>query len=123
DSLRGVSGSAALSLAAGHEGSPLIARYQARQDLTLSTPLPLVVDRERARFGAWYELFVRSQGAEPGRPATLREAERRLPDIHQMGFDVLYLTPIHPIGRTNRKGRNNALRAAPGDPGSPWAIG
>src|SRR5579883_2601543 len=84
---------------------------------------PLVCDRVRARFGAWYEMFPRSQGTVPGRSATLREAEARLPEIQAMGFDVLYLTPIHPIGHTHRKGRNNSLVAAAGDPGSPYAIG
>jgi starch synthase (maltosyl-transferring) len=81
------------------------------------------VDRERARFGAWYELFPRSQGKVPGKAATFNEAIDRLPAVRAMGFDVLYLVPIHPIGVTNRKGRNNTLVAAPGDPGSPWAVG
>jgi starch synthase (maltosyl-transferring) len=87
--------------------------------------LPLVVDRKLARAGAWYELFPRSQGRDPAKPTptTLREAEWRLPYIAAMGFDVVYLPPIHPIGRTNRKGRNNVLAAGAGDPGSPWAIG
>ena len=82
-----------------------------------------MVDRERARYGAWYEMVPRSQGTEPGRSATFEEAGRRLPEIALMGFDVVYLTPIHPIGRTHRKGRNNALVAGPEDPGSPYAIG
>jgi starch synthase (maltosyl-transferring) len=77
----------------------------------------------RARFSAWYEMFPRSCTPDPTRGGTFREAEVRLPEIAAMGFDVLYLPPIHPIGRTHRKGRNNALSAAPGDPGSPWAIG
>jgi starch synthase (maltosyl-transferring) len=85
--------------------------------------LPLVVDRERARFGAWYEMFPRSQGTEPGRHGTFRDAEQRLPEVAERGFDIIYLPPIHPIGHTNRKGRGNALQAEPGDPGSPWAIG
>jgi len=87
--------------------------------------LPLTVDRVLARSGAWYELFPRSQGRDPQHPTptTLIEAEWRLPDIAAMGFDVVYLPPIHPIGRTNRKGRDNALVAAANDPGSPWAIG
>ena len=87
--------------------------------------LPLMVDRELARSSAWYELFPRSQGRDPNRPVatTLRDAEWRLPQIAAMGFDVVYLPPIHPIGRTNRKGRNNAVTARRGDPGSPWAIG
>ncbi len=87
--------------------------------------LALIVDRERGRFSAWYELFPRSQGQDPGHPTatTLRDAEWRLPGIASMGFDVVYLPPIHPIGRTNRKGRNNTVKARRDDPGSPWAIG
>ena len=85
--------------------------------------LRVVVERERARFSAWYEMFPRSAGSDPTRGATFREAEARLPYVAAMGFDVLYLPPIHPIGRSFRKGRNNALTPAAGDPGSPWAIG
>ena len=90
-----------------------------------SHELRLIVDRERARFGAWYELFPRSQGRDPNRPVatTFADAEWRLPQIAAMGFDVVYLPPIHPIGRTNRKGRNNSLEAGPDDVGSPYAIG
>jgi starch synthase (maltosyl-transferring) len=82
----------------------------------------IVADRERARFAAWYEFFPRS-GPTPGRSATFREAEVQLARAAAMGFDVVYLPPIHPIGRAHRKGRNNTLVAGPGDPGSPWAIG
>src|SRR5579859_2492389 len=85
--------------------------------------LPLMVDRERARLGALYELFPRSQGRRTGEATTLTGAEWRLPQIAAMGFDVVYLPPIHPIGRINRKGPNNTLRARRGDPGSPYAIG
>jgi starch synthase (maltosyl-transferring) len=85
--------------------------------------LELVVDRPAARFAAWYEMFPRSQGGEPGKGATLDDCIRRLPAVQEMGFDVLYLVPIHPIGRTNRKGRHNTLNAGPDDPGSPYAIG
>lgn len=85
--------------------------------------LPLWVDRERARFGAWYEMFPRSVTPDRERSGTFREAAARFPDIAAMGFDVLYLPPVHPIGSTDRKGANNAVRARPGDPGSPWAIG
>jgi starch synthase (maltosyl-transferring) len=88
-----------------------------------SRVLRVAVERERARFGAWYEMFPRSAGTDPTRSATFEEAAARLPYVASMGFDVLYLPPIHPIGRSFRKGRNNALSAAPGDPGSPWAIG
>lgn len=97
------------------EGRSLSTRY----DRTLR----VVVDRPRARFGSWYEIFPRSWGKVPGRHASFRELEDGLPYIASMGFDVLYLTPIHPIARTHRKGRNNALVAGPDDPGSPWAIG
>ena len=98
----------------------------ARPDRATSTstpPLRVTVDPERARYGAWYEMFPRSCTSDGRRSGTLREAEARLPDIAAMGFDVLYLAPVHPRGRTNRKGRNNTLSVAPGDPGSPWAIG
>jgi starch synthase (maltosyl-transferring) len=82
----------------------------------LAKPLELIVDRERARFGSWYELFPRSFGG-------LQGVAEELPRLKELGFDVVYLPPIHPIGHTNRKGRNNALVAGPDDPGSPWAIG
>ncbi len=85
--------------------------------------LEIVVDRKRARFGSWYELFPRSCATEPGRHGTFRDVEARLPYVASMGFDILYLPPIHPIGRSYRKGKNNALAAGPDDPGSPWAIG
>ena len=85
--------------------------------------LRVVVDRERARFSTWYELFPRSCSPEPGRHGTFRDCEAWLPHIAELGFDVLYLPPIHPIGRTHRKGKNNSLVAGPDDPGSPWAIG
>ncbi|HYO23543.1 MAG TPA: alpha-amylase family glycosyl hydrolase, partial [Lacipirellulaceae bacterium] len=84
--------------------------------------LSVAVDRERAAFSAWYEMFPRSAAPEP-RHGTLRDVETRLPYVAAMGFDVLYLPPIHPIGRSFRKGPNNATVASPGDPGSPWAIG
>ncbi|HSC97168.1 MAG TPA: alpha-1,4-glucan--maltose-1-phosphate maltosyltransferase [Burkholderiales bacterium] len=85
--------------------------------------LPLVVDRERARFSSWYELFPRSASDVPGRHGTFKDVEQRLAYVAELGFDVLYLPPIHPIGREKRKGKNNALSAAPDDVGSPWAIG
>jgi starch synthase (maltosyl-transferring) len=100
-------------------------RHPDRRFASRSAELPLVVDRERARFGAWYELFPRSQGRDPAKPVatTFAEAEWRLPEIAAMGFDVVYLPPIHPIGRSFRKGRNNTLDATPDDVGSPYAIG
>jgi starch synthase (maltosyl-transferring) len=85
-------------------------------DLTTSKPVPLWVDRERALFGAWYELFPRAFGGFKG-------VMTRVPELAALGFDILYLPPIHPIGRTFRKGPNNTLEAGPDDPGSPWAIG
>ncbi|MFZ5736033.1 MAG: alpha-1,4-glucan--maltose-1-phosphate maltosyltransferase [Pseudomonadota bacterium] len=100
-----------------------MANSQARPDLTRTAPLPLMIDRPRARFSAWYEMVPRSQGREPGRHGTFGDCIARLPDVAAMGFDVVYFTPIHPIGHTNRKGRNNSLKAEPGDPGSPYAIG
>lgn len=100
-----------------------MAESQSRPDLTRSPPFPLIVDRDKARFGAWYQMMPRSQGRIPGRHGTLRDCIARVPDLAAMGFDVLYLTPIHPIGRTSRKGRNNAPVATDGEPGSPYAIG
>ena len=85
--------------------------------------MELVADRRQAGFSSWYELFPRSAGVTPGVHGTFADVERRLPYIADMGFDVLYFPPIHPIGRVKRKGRNNALNAEPGDVGSPWAIG
>jgi starch synthase (maltosyl-transferring) len=94
---------------------------------TLSTAyervLEVFADREGARYAAWYEMFPRSQGKVPGRSASFEECMRRLPEIRDMGFDVVYLVPIHPIGRTHRKGPNNSPQAGPSDPGSPYAIG
>ena len=114
--------------AAHHALSPELARlmsiHGAREfATTYPKELEVVVDRERARFGAWYELFPRSCAAEPGRHGTFKDVEARLPYVASMGFDVLYLPPIHPIGTSFRKGRNNTTTPTPGDPGSPWAIG
>jgi len=116
-------GDAGLPEATRHEAalSPELAaaveRVGQRPDRTaLEKPLPLDVDRVRARFGSWYELFPRSWGGLTG-------VEEQIPALAELGFDVLYMTPIHPIGMTNRKGRNNALVAAPEDPGSPYGIG
>ena len=105
------------------ETAALVSRYPDRRTAaTYDRELVVVVDRERARFSTWYEMFPRSAGAA-GRHGTFRDCEERLPYIADMGFDVLYLPPIHPIGRTGRKGRNNTLEATPEDVGSPWAIG
>jgi starch synthase (maltosyl-transferring) len=94
-----------------------------QSDLTRSPSYPLVADRPLARAGAWYEMMPRSQSPTANRHGTFDDCINRLPDIAAMGFDVLYLTPIHPIGRINRKGRNNSLTSGPDDPGSPYAIG
>ncbi|MEW2560028.1 alpha-1,4-glucan--maltose-1-phosphate maltosyltransferase [Streptomyces griseorubiginosus] len=105
------------------EVDAVLARHPLRELITASESLPLLVERERALFGSWYEFFPRSEGT-PERPhGTFRTAARRLPAIAAMGFDVVYLPPIHPIGTTFRKGRNNTLSAGPEDVGVPWAIG
>jgi starch synthase (maltosyl-transferring) len=91
--------------------------------VTYDPPVPVDVDRATARFASWYEVFPRSLSDDASRHGTFDDVIRHLPRIRGMGFDVLYFPPIHPIGRINRKGRNNALRAAPDDPGSPYAIG
>jgi starch synthase (maltosyl-transferring) len=102
----------------------LMEQYLPPDDLTsYERELAVWVDRERARFAAWYEMFPRSQGTVPGVHGTFADAERALPRLAELGFDVIYLPPIHPIGFTNRKGKNNTLEAGPDDPGSPWAIG
>ena len=85
--------------------------------------LPVWVDRGRARFSSWYELFPRSCSEVPGQHGTLRDVIKRLPDVAAMGFDILYMPPIHPIGFAYRKGKNNSVTAQPSDVGSPWAIG
>ena len=107
----------------------LAALVPLREFVSASPAYSLLVERERALYGAWYEIFPRSEGAHRDETTgewvsgTLRSAAERLPAIADMGFDVVYLTPIHPIGTTARKGRNNSLNAQPGDPGSPYAIG
>jgi starch synthase (maltosyl-transferring) len=108
----------------------MLAAYPLRKLVTRSRRMPLVVDRERALYGSWYEFFPRSEGVQidpMGRrepvSGTFRTAARRLDAVAEMGFDVVYLPPVHPIGTSFRKGRNNTLDPQPGDPGSPWAIG
>ena len=107
-----------------------LASFPLRDLLTRTDSYPLIVHRQRALFSSWYEFFPRSEGAvlDPAhrrkpRSGTLRTAARRLDAVADMGFDVVYLPPVHPIGTTARKGQNNTLIAGPGDPGSPWAIG
>ena len=101
----------------------MIRNADRRRATAYSRELAVIVDREKARFSAWYEMFPRSSSPEPGRHGTLRDCARRLDYVAGMGFDVLYLPPIYPIGRVNRKGQNNDERALPDDVGSPWAIG
>ena len=110
----------AMALDAARAG--IMARY-ADRSLAETRSLELVADRKRAGFSSWYEMFPRSASSEPGRHGTFQDVEARLPYLADMGFDVLYFPPIHPIGRINRKGVNNTLAAKPGDVGSPWAIG
>ncbi|MEU9621652.1 alpha-1,4-glucan--maltose-1-phosphate maltosyltransferase [Streptomyces sp. NPDC048155] len=148
DALRDTSRPAAARLAAAlaPEALAALARHPLRELVTASPPLPLLVERRRALFGSWYELFPRSEGARvvPAGPAgtakkgragktaarperiisgTFRTAAERLPAVAAMGFDVVYLPPVHPIGTTHRKGPNNSLSPAPHDVGVPWAIG
>jgi starch synthase (maltosyl-transferring) len=113
----------AIEVALSAELRAAVARHPDRGNATRSIVRTIVVERERAAYGAWYEMFPRSCSPEPGRHGTLRDCAERLAYAAGMGFDVVYLPPIHPIGVTHRKGRNNTPTAEPGDPGSPWAIG
>jgi len=100
-----------------------VARRHADRRFASRRGYDLIVDRKRAEFSTWYELFPRSSAAEAGKHGSFRDVAEQLPELARMGFDVLYFPPIHPIGRVNRKGANNALAAGPADVGSPWAIG
>ncbi|MCW5695748.1 MAG: alpha-1,4-glucan--maltose-1-phosphate maltosyltransferase [Bauldia sp.] len=112
------------ALLSSGEAATLMAAHGERAHLTrYDRELPLWVDRPAARFSAWYELFPRSASNDPGRHGTFDDVIARLPYVRDLGFDVLYFPPIHPIGTTNRKGKNNNLKPAPGDPGSVYAIG
>ena len=104
-----------INLATQHPNTTFATRYPKE--------LPIWVDRERARYSTWYELFPRSTSPDPARSGTFADVQALLPTIATMGFDVLYMPPIHPIGDAFRKGRNNSTTPSPGDPGSPWAIG
>ncbi|AKG45640.1 alpha-1,4-glucan--maltose-1-phosphate maltosyltransferase [Streptomyces xiamenensis] len=123
-----LSGAARLAAALAPEVTTVLGRHPLRELISSARPMPLMVERERALFGSWYEMFPRSEGAVVRRHAppvsgTLRGAARRLKDIAAMGFDVVYLPPVHPIGTAFRKGANGALTAGPDDVGCPWAIG
>jgi starch synthase (maltosyl-transferring) len=118
-----------LAVGTGPAVHAVLTRHPLRDLVTASPTYPLLVQRERALYSAWYELFPRSEGAhvdpETGRwvSGTFATAARRLPAVRDMGFDIVYLPPVHPVGRVNRKGPNNTLTPRPDDPGSPWAIG
>ena len=106
------------------EAGRMMTKAGQRTNLTrYERELELVVDREAARFAAWYEMFPRSQSGDAERHGTFLDVIPKLPYVRDLGFDVLYFTPIHPIGRVNRKGRNNTLKPAPNDPGSVYAVG
>ena len=105
------------------ELTALAREHDPRSHAVRSATFELDIDRERAAFSTWYELFPRSASTTPGAHGTFRDVIGRLDHVQAMGFDVLYLPPIHPIGRVHRKGRNNRVEAADGDPGSPWAVG
>ncbi|MFP3870961.1 MAG: alpha-1,4-glucan--maltose-1-phosphate maltosyltransferase [Syntrophobacteria bacterium] len=113
-----------VALALDEQLSQAMARYPDRRFATrYERQLPVLVERQKSRFSAWYEMFPRSCSPEPARHGTFKDCQAFLPYVAAMGFDVLYLPPIHPIGRTHRKGKNNTPVARPEDPGSPWAIG
>jgi starch synthase (maltosyl-transferring) len=112
------------AIAQSAELEVLMATYPDRSDATRYGPVPrVIVERSAALFGAWYELFPRSAEGRSDRGSTFRDCLPRVDDAKAMGFDVIYFPPIHPIGHTNRKGRNNSVTCEPGDPGVPWAIG
>ncbi len=114
----------ALDLILSDELAEIAGKYPAPELVTTyKKELPVAVERERALFSAWYEMFPRSCTPRKARHGTFKDCEALLPEIARMGFNVLYFPPIHPIGRTARKGRNNSPQAGPEDPGSPWAIG
>jgi starch synthase (maltosyl-transferring) len=116
-------GAASASSALAGDLPQLMERYADKSSaVSYARELQVTVDPELASFSSWYELFPRSAG-DPAQHGTFRDVEKRLPDIAEMGFNVLYLPPIHPIGRTHRKGANNSTKAGPDEPGSPWAIG
>jgi starch synthase (maltosyl-transferring) len=124
DKLQGTPIKEAVAVALGPRLETLIAQYPSIELATrYERDLFVVAERPKALFSAWYEFFPRSMSLIPGTHGTIADCERLLPEIARMGFDVLYLPPVHPIGATNRKGKNNSLDVSPSDVGSPWAIG
>lgn len=115
--------SSAAEILLSAEAFNIMSRADRRPFRVRSKPLPLDAERRGAAFASWYQIFPRSQSGDPNRHGTFDDVVAQLPRVKSMGFDVLYFPPIHPIGTTNRKGRNNSLKAEPGDPGSPYAIG
>ncbi|MGU3359823.1 maltotransferase domain-containing protein [Methylobacterium sp. M6A4_1b] len=120
----GTGSAAQLDLMLEPANAHLIRRHAPRINLSrYPVDVPVIADRLAARFSAWYEIFPRSQSMDVNRHGTFDDVIRRLPEIRELGFDVLYFTPIHPVGKTNRKGKNNTLKALPGDVGSVYAVG
>jgi starch synthase (maltosyl-transferring) len=114
----------AMEIATSEEMSAIFCKCYNKDTITLHPhTFEIEVDREKAMFSTWYELFPRSASMQPGKHGTFKDVVKLLPRIANMGFDVIYFPPIHPIGEQKRKGKNNTLEAQPGDPGSPWAIG
>jgi starch synthase (maltosyl-transferring) len=123
-SLSRTGGEAVAKLAGNAELAALMRRYTDRsRATTYDKQLSVTVDREKARYSTWYEMFPRSSATAPNKHGTFRDCIERLGYVSEMGFDVRYFPPIHPIGRVLRKGRNNTTQSSPDDPGSPWAIG
>jgi starch synthase (maltosyl-transferring) len=122
--IAGTDAAAAVTFSEDEDLILLISRYRDRAgDTVYKKELVVRVDRARARFSAWYEMFPRSCTTSAEQPGTLRDCAEYVEYVADMGFDVLYLPPIHPIGKTERKGKNNSTTPTPADPGSPWAIG
>ncbi|MBZ0099722.1 MAG: DUF3416 domain-containing protein, partial [Taibaiella sp.] len=114
---------AMVAIITGDKVSETVHRQIARANVTISGVYTIEVERKKAAFSTWYELFPRSAAERAGEHGTFKDVKKLLPHIADMGFDVVYFPPIHPIGHSKRKGKNNSLVAEPGDPGSPWAIG
>ncbi len=105
------------------EFAALVHQFPLKEFITESNTFKVRVERTKALFSTWYEFFPRSASQDPNRAGTFKDCEALIPRVAEMGFDVLYFPPIHPVGKLNRKGKNNAVTAEPGEPGSPWAIG